>query len=46
MKGKGKPEPLRYRKGYSRRIDDEHRLIYEVEDGILYIYACKGHYDD
>jgi toxin YoeB len=46
MQGKGKPEPLRYRKGYSRRITDEHRLIYEVEDGILYVYACKGHYDD
>ena len=44
MKGIGKPEPLRYRKGYSRRINDEHRLTYDVEDGILYIYSCKGHY--
>jgi len=46
LEGIGKPEPLRYRKGFSRRITDEHRLIYDVEDGILYIYSCKGHYDD
>ena len=46
MKGIGKPEPLKYRKGYSRRITDDHRLAYDVEDGILYIYACKGHYND
>lgn len=46
LEGIGKPEPLRYRNGFSRRITDEHRLIYDVEDGILYIYSCKGHYDD
>ena len=46
LEGIGKPEPLRYRKGFSRRITDEHRLIYDVEDGSLYIYSCKGHYDD
>ena len=45
MKGLGKPEPLRYRKGFSRRINDEHRLTYDVEDGILYVYSCKGHYE-
>lgn len=45
MKGLGKPEPLRYRKGYSRRITDEDRLTYDLEDGILYIYSCKGHYE-
>lgn len=45
MKGLGKPEPLRYRKGYSRRITDEDRLTYDVEDGIIYIYSCKGHYE-
>ena len=43
LEGIGKQEPLRYRKGFSRRITDEHRLIYDVEDGILYIYSCKGH---
>lgn len=46
MKGLGKPEPLKYRKGYSRRITETHRLSYDVEDGILYIYSCKGHYED
>ena len=46
MKGIGKPEPLKYRKGYSRRITDEHRVAYDVENGVLYIYSCKGHYDD
>ncbi len=46
MKGLGKPEPLKYREGYSRRITDDHRLAYDVEDGILYIYTCKGHYQD
>ena len=45
MKGLGKPEPLRYRKGYSRRITDEDRLTYDVEDGIIYIYSCRGHYE-
>lgn len=46
MAGTGKPEPLKYGKGYSRRISDEHRLVYDMEDGILYIYSCRGHYDD
>ena len=44
MKGLGKPEPLKYREGYSRRITEEHRLVYDVEDGVIYIYSCKGHY--
>ena len=45
MKGLGKPELLRHRKGYSRRITDEDRLTYDVSDGILYIYSCRGHYE-
>ena len=44
MKGIGKPEPLKYRKGYSRRITEEHRLIYDVANGIVYVYSCKDHY--
>lgn len=45
--GIGKPEPL---KGnltgfWSRRIDEEHRLVYTVEDDKILIFACKGHYD-
>lgn len=44
--GIGKPEPLRYRPGWSRRIDDENRLIYEMDDHTLKIHACRGHYED
>jgi toxin YoeB len=45
--GKGKPEPLKGDlKGYwSRRINDEHRLIYKVDDNYVYAISCKGHYD-
>jgi toxin YoeB len=46
FEGMGKPEPLRHAlAGYwSRRIDEEHRLVYEVrEDGIC-IIACRYHY--
>ena len=45
--GTGKPEPLRYDlAGYwSRRIDLEHRLIYQVVDNEILIYACRFHYD-
>ncbi len=46
FEGKGKPEPLKHKlKGYwSRRINEEHRLIYEVTDTMINIIACKGHY--
>lgn len=45
--GIGKPEPLKYDlSGYwSRRIDDEHRLVYCVEEGVLIIVQCYGHYN-
>lgn len=46
MKGIGKPEALKYRPGYSRRIDDANRLIYDVSGDELKIAACKGHYED
>ncbi len=46
MKGIGKPEPLRYRSGYSRRIDEKNRVVYDVVDGKLYIVSCKDHYED
>jgi len=46
MVGKGKPEKLRYVEGYSRRIDEKNRLIYDIDaNGYLYIIACKGHYE-
>lgn len=45
--GIGKPEPLRYEyRGYwSRRITDEHRLVYAVSDGEIRIAACRYHYN-
>ncbi len=45
--GIGKPEPLKYDlAGYwSRRIDHEHRLVYQVIENELFIYACRFHYD-
>jgi len=44
--GTGKPEPLKHEfKGYwSRRINQEHRLIYRVEDDFIKIISCKLHY--
>ena len=44
--GLGKPEPLKHEfKGFwSRRISDEHRLVYKVEKDTLYIVSCKYHY--
>lgn len=45
--GIGKPEPLKHKyKGYwSRRINDEHRLIYKVKDDEVWIAKCRFHYD-
>ena len=45
--GIGKPEPL---KGdlsgfWRRRIDEENRLVYRPNNGILEILSCKGHYE-
>ncbi len=42
-----KPEPLKhnYRGFWSRRINDEHRLIYQVKDDELRIVKCRFHYD-
>ena len=44
--GKGKPEPLRndLSGSWSRRIDDEHRLVYRYDDGVLTIASCRYHY--
>lgn len=45
--GIGKPEPLRYRKMWSRRIDDTNRLLYNFnEKGELVLFSCRGHYED
>lgn len=46
FEGIGKPEPLKYSlSGYwSRRITDEHRLVYSVKDDEILIISCKYHY--
>jgi toxin YoeB len=47
FKGIGKPEPLKHDlKGWwSRRITNEHRLIYKVTEQEIIILSCYGHYD-
>lgn len=46
MQRVGKPELLKYRFGYSRRIDDVNRLVYDIDElQNIKIIACKGHYD-
>lgn len=47
FEGLGKPEPLKYKYGgfWSRRIDDEHRLIYQVIKDEILIVKCRHHYD-
>lgn len=47
FEGIGKPEPLKDNLSgfWSRRIDDEHRLVYAVENDRVIIIACKGHYN-
>ena len=44
--GIGKPEPLRHVfSGYwSRRITDEHRLIYGLGQDEVHVLACRYHY--
>ena len=46
FQGLGKPEALKYElQGYwSRRINDEHRLVYKIENERLIIISCKYHY--
>lgn len=45
-KGIGKPEKLKYRDGWSRRIDETNRLVYDVdENNIVRVISCKGHYE-
>lgn len=44
--GTGKPEPLKHElSGYwSRRINDEHRLVYKVEEDEVLVISCMYHY--
>lgn len=47
FEGLGKPEPLKHKYAgfWSRRIDDEHRLIYRYEKDEIQIAKCRFHYD-
>ena len=45
-KGLGKSEKLKHHPGYSKRINKEHRLVFDIIDVELCIASCKGHYDD
>lgn len=46
FQGLGKPEALKYKLlgKWSRRINNEHRLVYEVTSSLIKIYSLKGHY--
>jgi len=45
--GIGKPEPLKRELAgcWSKRIDHEHRLVYQVQESKIRILACRYHYD-
>jgi len=47
FEGLGKPEPLKYDLSglWSRRIDRDHRIVYQVINNELFIYSCRYHYD-
>jgi len=44
--GLGKPEPLKFELAgkWSRRINDEHRLVYQIKEGEIIILQCRYHY--
>lgn len=46
FEGTGKPEPLKHDLSgcWSRRIDKEHRLVYQVSEKKIRILACRYHY--
>ncbi len=46
FEGIGKPEALRFDLNgcWSRRIDQEHRLVYRIDGDDLHLLACRYHY--
>ncbi|MEI6145673.1 MAG: Txe/YoeB family addiction module toxin [Methylococcales bacterium] len=44
--GIGKPEPLKHGLAnyWSRRIDDEHRIVYKYQDNSIFIAQLRYHY--
>ena len=47
FQGAGKPEKLKHSLSgsWSRRIDDEHRLVYQVFEDRILVLACRYQYD-
>jgi len=47
FEGIGKPEPLKHnlKTYWSRRINDEHRLVYKITENTIIIVSCKNHYE-
>ncbi len=47
FEGLGRPEKLKYDLAgfWSRRIDQEHRLVYQVNENEILVYACRFHYE-
>ena len=45
--GIGKPEPLTGNLSgfWSRRINETDRLVYKIEGGVVYVIACRYHYE-
>ena len=48
FEGIGKPEALKhdFAGSWSRRITEEHRLVYDVTDEKIVVLRCKDHYND
>ena len=47
LNGIGKPELLKHLGGdYSRRIDEQNRLVYTMAEDTIIVKACKAHYED
>lgn len=46
FEGIGKPEALKYEQSgnWSRRINQEHRLIYEIKSDVIIVHSLRGHY--
>ncbi len=47
FEGIGKPEALKYnlQDYYSRRIDQQHRLVYKIDNNELVVISCRYHYE-
>lgn len=46
FEGIGKPEPLKHNLAgfWSRRIDEQHRLVYAMQDDTILVAQCRYHY--